>query len=97
MTNKGETENEKAGNGLGKQSEQQENYAQHKQEEQQRQEGQHQQEGQEQQEQQEQQQQQQEEQHEPDQSGFADVYVIQLLYKDKPVLDREALYGKMQQ
>ncbi|NKI23410.1 DUF4261 domain-containing protein [Paenibacillus dendritiformis] len=25
------------------------------------------------------------------------MYVIQLLYKDKPVLDREALYGKMQQ
>ncbi|MGG4395315.1 DUF4261 domain-containing protein [Paenibacillus thiaminolyticus] len=57
MTNKGETRNEEAMNGLGEQHEQDE----------------------------------------LDQSGFADVYVIQVLYKNKPELDREMLYGKMQQ
>ncbi|MFW5435768.1 DUF4261 domain-containing protein [Paenibacillus apiarius] len=34
---------------------------------------------------------------EQDESGFADVYVIQLLYKDKPQVSREPLYEKMQQ
>lgn len=84
--------------GLESNSEQQENYDQHKQEDQHKQGEQHKQEDQHKQEEQhERDEQKDQDEHEQDQSGFANVYVIQLLYKDKPELDRETLYGKMQQ